>query len=118
MRTLRRHKLLAFAVVFVAIQVAIAVGATWISPYDPTAQSVARRLRSPSALHWLGTDQLGRDVLARILYGYRTSLVACVRGGRHRAASPAARSASWPPITAAGSTASSCAAWTCSSPSR
>src|SRR5215212_8331804 len=74
---LKRNKLLAFAVGFVALQLVLALGATWIAPYDPMAQSVARRLRGPSDLHWLGTDQLGRDVLARILYGYRTSLVAC-----------------------------------------
>src|SRR5215218_6655539 len=74
---LRGNKLLAFAVGFVALQVVLALGAAWIAPYDPMAQSVARRLRGPSELHWLGTDQFGRDVLARILYGYRTSLLAC-----------------------------------------
>jgi peptide/nickel transport system permease protein len=77
MDTLRRNKLLTFALIVVALQVLLALGAAWIAPYDPTAQSVARRLRGPSELHWLGTDQLGRDVLARILHGYRTSLMAC-----------------------------------------
>ncbi|HEY8382044.1 MAG TPA: ABC transporter permease [Microvirga sp.] len=77
MGTLRRNKLLTFALVLVALQVVLALGAAWIAPYDPMAQSVARRLRGPSELHWLGTDQLGRDVLARILHGYRTSLIAC-----------------------------------------
>ena len=38
----------------------------------------ARRLRAPTELNWFGTDQLGRDVLTRILYGYRTSLIACL----------------------------------------
>jgi peptide/nickel transport system permease protein len=74
---LRGNKLLAFAAAFVVLQVLLALAAAWIAPYDPTAQSVARRLRGPSELHWLGTDQLGRDVLARILHGYRTSLLAC-----------------------------------------
>jgi peptide/nickel transport system permease protein len=74
---LRRNRLLAFAAALVALQVAVALGATWIAPYDPTAQSIVARLKGPSALHWLGTDQLGRDVLARILHGYRTSLAAC-----------------------------------------
>ena len=78
LQRLRRNKLLTFALVLVAIQLFLAVGAPWIAPYDPMAQSVARRLRGPTALNWLGTDQLGRDVLTRILYGYRTSLIACV----------------------------------------
>src|SRR3712207_3858937 len=66
---MRRHRLLVFAAAFVALQVILAVTATWVSPYDPTAQSIVARLRGPSAAHWLGTDQFGRDVLARILYG-------------------------------------------------
>src|SRR5690242_2660057 len=78
MSRLARHKLLTFAAVLVTVQVVLAVGAPWFAPYDPMAQSIVRRLRGPSALNWLGTDQLGRDVLARILYGYRTSLIACL----------------------------------------
>ena len=45
-----------------------------IAPYEPAAQSVVRRLKGPSGLHWLGTDQFGRDTLSRILYGLRASL--------------------------------------------
>jgi peptide/nickel transport system permease protein len=75
---LLKDRLLAFAAIVVIVQILIAVGATLLSPYDPMAQSVAARLKGPSSLHWLGTDQLGRDVLARILHGYRTSLAACV----------------------------------------
>ena len=78
MKSLAKNKLLTFAVLLVAIQLILAIGAPLIAPYDPMAQSVARRLRGPSELNWLGTDQLGRDVLTRILYGYRTSLIACV----------------------------------------
>jgi len=77
-KSLAKNKLLTFAVLLVAIQLILAIGAPLIAPYDPMAQSVARRLRGPSELNWLGTDQLGRDVLTRILYGYRTSLIACV----------------------------------------
>jgi peptide/nickel transport system permease protein len=73
-----KNRLLAFATIFVAVQILVALGAALIAPYDPMAQSVAQRLKGPSALHWLGTDQLGRDVLARILFGYRTSLAACI----------------------------------------
>ncbi|MEZ0169296.1 ABC transporter permease [Microvirga sp. TS319] len=77
-RTITKNKLLTFAALLVAIQLVLAVGAPLIAPFDPMTQSVARRLKGPSELHWLGTDQLGRDVLTRILYGYRTSLIACV----------------------------------------
>lgn len=77
MRTLLRHRLLVFAFLFVLVQVALVLAASWVTPHDPTAQSVLVRLRGPMVDHWLGTDQLGRDVLARILYGYRTSLIVC-----------------------------------------
>ena len=77
-KSLARNKLLTFSMLLVAIQLVLAIGAPLIAPYDPMAQSVARRLRGPSELNWLGTDQLGRDVLTRILYGYRTSLIACM----------------------------------------
>jgi peptide/nickel transport system permease protein len=77
-RSLTKNKLLTFAVLLVVIQIVLAVGAPLFAPYDPMAQSVVRRLRGPTELNWLGTDQLGRDVLTRILYGYRTSLIACV----------------------------------------
>ena len=72
-----RNRLLAFACAFVALQIVLALGASWLSPYDSLAPSVVARLKGPSAEHWLGTDQLGRDVLARILHGARTSLAAC-----------------------------------------
>ena len=60
-----------------ALQVLLALGASWIAPYDPLEPRVVARLKGPTAAHWLGTDQLGRDVLARILHGARTSLTAC-----------------------------------------
>ncbi|MDQ4135179.1 MAG: ABC transporter permease [Pseudomonadota bacterium] len=74
---MRGRGLLLFAAALVALQVALALAATWVAPHDPMTQSITARLRGPSAAHWLGTDQLGRDVLARILFGYRTSLIAC-----------------------------------------
>ena len=63
MSRLVKNKLLTFAVILVAIQLILAIGAPLFAPYDPMAQSVARRLRGPTELNWLGTDQLGRDVL-------------------------------------------------------
>ncbi len=45
-----------------------------LTPYDPLHQSIRDRFQGPSAAHWLGTDNFGRDTLSRILHGYRTSL--------------------------------------------
>jgi peptide/nickel transport system permease protein len=75
---LARNKLLAFAAAFVAFQVALAVLAPVIGLQDPYAQVMVQRMKGPNLVNLLGTDQLGRDVLARILYGYRTSLMTCV----------------------------------------
>ena len=52
-----------------------AILAPLIAPADPLAQELGARLEPPSAAHWLGTDQLGRDILSRLLYGSRISLV-------------------------------------------
>jgi peptide/nickel transport system permease protein len=57
---------------------AAAVFAPLLTPYDPFAQNLALRSRGPSWEHWLGTDQLGRDLFTRLLYGARISLVAGV----------------------------------------
>jgi peptide/nickel transport system permease protein len=59
----------------IAIFIAIALLAPVIAPYDPLAQSYLRINAYPSAEHWLGTDQFGRDVLSRLLYGARNSLI-------------------------------------------
>ena len=53
----------------------LAVAAPWLAPADPTVQNLAARLASPSLAHWMGTDELGRDILSRILYGARISMV-------------------------------------------
>ena len=52
----------------------IALLAPLIAPYSPTAQKVTNRLKPPSAQHWFGTDELGRDVFSRVLHGARVSL--------------------------------------------
>lgn len=64
----------AFGVVLVGLLVLSAVFAHVLSPFDPAAINVPARLQAPSATHWLGTDQLGRDVLSRALYGGRIAL--------------------------------------------
>ena len=56
----------------------VAVASPLIAPYDPIAVDSAQRLQPPSAEHWLGTDQQGRDVLSRTLYGSRISILSAV----------------------------------------
>lgn len=53
----------------------VALLAPLIAPYDPLAQSVLQANRAPSWAHWIGTDKFGRDILARIIYGARTSML-------------------------------------------
>jgi len=52
--------------------------APWISPADPASQNLATRLQAPSVHHWMGTDELGRDILSRVFYGARISLFVAV----------------------------------------
>lgn len=59
----------------IAILALIALSAPLIAPANPLKQVLSTRLRPPSAEHWLGTDQLGRDVLSRMIYGARISLL-------------------------------------------
>ena len=54
--------------------VAMALFAPWLSPYDPLKIDVMRKFQGPSLAHWAGTDQLGRDLLSRIIFGARTAL--------------------------------------------
>jgi peptide/nickel transport system permease protein len=58
--------------------VVIALSAPWIAPADPTAQNLPARLMAPSVAHWMGTDELGRDILSRIIYGARVSMIVSV----------------------------------------
>lgn len=58
--------------------VLLAIFAPWIAPYDPLATSWSMVRKAPSAAHWLGTDDLGRDILSRIIFGTRASLLAGV----------------------------------------
>jgi peptide/nickel transport system permease protein len=74
-RTLLRKPLGVAAAVVIAVLVLAAVFAPWLSPYDPIAQDPAAARQWPSAAHWLGTDLLGRDLLTRIMYGGRDSLL-------------------------------------------
>ncbi|MBM3450339.1 MAG: ABC transporter permease [Armatimonadetes bacterium] len=74
-RQLRRHPLAlggGAAILFIFL---VALLAPLVSPYDPIAQDLDKRLQGPSPSHWLGTDTFGRDVLSRIIWGARISLL-------------------------------------------
>lgn len=68
-----KHKLAGFALAVLGALVLASLLAD-LSPYDPTAQSPSDRFLTPNASHWFGTDELGRDLFTRILYGGRVSL--------------------------------------------
>ncbi len=73
-QVLRRNYLAAYGALFVLLLVACAAGAPWLAPYDPAAIDLPSRLAPPSPHHLLGSDELGRDILSRIIYGARISL--------------------------------------------
>jgi len=78
LRRLKRRKGAVVGLVVIAQFVILAVFAQWIAPYDPAAQSWTSVRKAPTAAHWFGTDDVGRDVLARVIYGARASLLAGV----------------------------------------
>ncbi|ALP68163.1 ABC transporter permease [Paraburkholderia caribensis] len=73
-----RNRAAVFGAVLVALIVVMAVFAPWLTQYDPVQASFMTVRQAPSAAHWFGTDELGRDVLSRLLYGARASLLAGV----------------------------------------
>ena len=70
-----REPLNVLALTIIVAFAVCAIFAPLLAPYDPLAQTLGSRLEPPSAEHWLGTDQLGRDIASRLLYGARISLV-------------------------------------------
>ena len=75
LRRLLRSPQGAIGLVLVVLVLALAILGPALAPYEPSAMSVLRRYRPPSAEHWLGTDQLGRDILSRILSGARATVL-------------------------------------------
>jgi peptide/nickel transport system permease protein len=73
-RRLGRHRSVRVGLVLLAVLVIAAVLAPWLTGTDPNAMRVRLRFRPPSAAAWFGTDNYGRDVFARVLYGARLSL--------------------------------------------
>ena len=74
----RRQPLAAIGLALLAVFVVCAVFAPWLAPQDPAQLDLTGRLMGPSVGHWFGTDELGRDILSRTLYGARISLVVSV----------------------------------------
>ena len=73
-RLASRNPLAAVGVVLVTIFLIFALFAPWIAPQDPAYIDLPNRLEAPSAHHWCGTDELGRDILSRLIYGARISM--------------------------------------------
>ena len=78
LRRLLRRPSAAIGLAVIVAFIGIAIFAPWVSPYDPVATDFAAVRKAPSAAHWLGTDEIGRDVLSRVVFGSRASLLAGV----------------------------------------
>ncbi len=70
----RRNRLAVLGLAIVLLLILVAAFAPWIATHHPNEQNLAQRLLPPSAAHWLGTDDFGRDVFSRIVYGARITL--------------------------------------------
>lgn len=78
-REFLRHSLPGrIGLVLCVILIVLAIGAPWLAPYSPSSQDLPARLAAPSAAHWMGTDELGRDVLSRVIFGARVSMLVSV----------------------------------------
>jgi ABC-type dipeptide/oligopeptide/nickel transport system permease subunit len=72
-RRFLRKKVAVGALIFILLQIAVAVFAKQLAPYDPYFSDYSATYAAPSATHWLGADDLGRDLLSRLIYGTRVS---------------------------------------------
>jgi peptide/nickel transport system permease protein len=70
----KQNRLAIIGFIVIVLLTVVAIAAPWLSPHDPLAQNLMGRLAPPSHLHWMGTDDLGRDVFSRLLLGARISL--------------------------------------------
>ncbi len=71
-----QNKLAVVGGIFIFLLIFMAVFAPWIAPHDPTKQSYEKFLHAPDSENWFGTDELGRDIFSRVIYGSRVSLEA------------------------------------------
>ena len=77
-RKLIRNRLATLGLATILFFMLLALLAPWVSPYDPLATSWGAIRKAPSMEHWFGTDELGRDVLSRVIWGTRASMLAGV----------------------------------------
>jgi peptide/nickel transport system permease protein len=75
LRRLFTRRVVLLGAAILAVMTVAALAAPWIAPYDPMSLKVLDRLQSPRATHWFGTDELGRDVFSRVVFGARYSLM-------------------------------------------
>lgn len=73
-RRLLKSKIGLAGLIMIIILLLVAIFAPYIAPYEPNKQNILLRYQAPSAKHWLGTDEMGRDILSRVIYGSRISL--------------------------------------------
>lgn len=78
-RRFRSQRPAVIALSFLVLMAGVALAAPWLAPSEPNAQALGNNLQGPSGEHLLGTDELGRDVLTRLLYAARVSLLAALQ---------------------------------------
>ena len=74
LKTLLKHRLSLIGIIIIILMFSLALFAPLLAPYDPNAPDFYNLLKGPSVKHWLGTDDLGRDLLSRVIYGARVSM--------------------------------------------
>ena len=77
-RQIQRHPLAIIGLVLIAIFLLCALSAPWLAPHDPAQLDLSARLMPPTTAHWFGTDELGRDIFSRIVFGSRISMIVAV----------------------------------------
>lgn len=75
LRLMAARKTVLVSLIVLVVLVGAALLAPWVSPFDPYKLSIMNRLQAPGAAHWFGTDDFGRDVFSRVIYGGRLSLL-------------------------------------------
>jgi len=78
---LRKHPTLVIGAALLLAVAALSIAAPWISPFDPQDIDPLARMQAPSAMHWFGTDALGRDVFSRAVWGGRVSMTVALSVG-------------------------------------